>query len=195
MRVSLKISIAALAVVACLAMVPAASATTIDLFVGSTEVATMTLTSGGSCASGDVCVTVTGVNGNQIRTGGVFVGFTGSGVSSSTEIIDYSGTGTIGQKSGTCGGIGSTTACFQITKGASGSFNSVTFVLTNAQLSGITGAGIHIIGPACGTQGDGFKTCFTTSSTVSTVPEPGTLGLLGTGLVGLAGLARRRFLS
>jgi PEP-CTERM motif len=194
-RVSLKLSIAALAVAACLAMVPAASATTIDLFVGTTEVATMTLTSGGSCASGDVCVTITGVNGNEIRTGGPTVGFSGSGVSASTGITGYTGSGNI--SSGTCGGMKAETVCFDVNgKGANGTFSSVTLVLTNAQLSSITDAGLHVVGPVCGTNSDGsFKTCFTTSSTVSTVPEPGTLGLLGTGLVGLAGLARRRFLS
>jgi hypothetical protein len=36
------------------------------------------------------------------------------------------------------------------------------------------------------------KTGFAETSSISTVPEPGTLALIGTGLVGLASIVRRR---
>ena len=197
---SIKISILALAAVTMLAIAPIASATTIDLFVGTTQVATLNLTSGGTCPSGDVCVTYTGVGGNQVRTGGPTFGFSGTNLTS-VGVTGYTGSGNIGLQpgNGSCGGMpASETLCFQITgQGANGTFSTLNLTLTGVTLGQITNAGIHVIGPVCGTDPatGGFATCFTTSSSVVTtpVPEPGTLGFLGTGLVGIAGLVRRRF--
>lgn len=177
---SFKLSILALGIITVLAMTPAASATSFDLFVGTTEVATATVTTGGSCASGDVCVTINAASGYTIREGGPTVGFSGSGLTGL-------GISLSGFSSGTCGGMKAETLCFDTTGSATAT--SLTFELTGAtSATVISDLGLHVAGAAC----PSGQTCFTTSSTITPVPEPGTLGLLGTGLLGLGGLVRRR---
>ena len=177
----LRFSMLASLIAAALAMTPSASATNYNLFVGSTLVATASVTTGGSCASGDICVTIDASSGYTIREGGPTLGFSGSGLTGL-------GISLAGFSSGTCGGMQAETLCFDTT--GSGTVSSLTFDLTGAGTATVVSdLGLHVAGAACGSS----PTCFASSSPMGTVPEPSTLIFLGTGLVGIVSTVRRRF--
>ena len=191
-----KFLILALAVAAVLALAPAVWADSIsdNLFLGSTQVGTLTLTQGGtggcSADATSVCVSITMSGSNAVRIGGPVIGFSGNINENGTSTITDASTGSLSAFA--CGGIGdkSVFTCFGST--GSDTASSLTFVLTNAEVStGISVGNVHVASDLCGNS----PTCFaTTTPTTSVVPEPSTLGLIGTGLFALGSFARRRFL-
>lgn len=179
-----------------LAMAPAASADSFNLTTNnlglSGVLGTVTTTQNGS----DVNVTIQMSPGYAILLNGGDLGFTTDGslvlTTSSLSNFSLSGMSTSLKNNST---IGSFTFDFLFQTSGSGGQQfptSLSFTVLNANVSQITGLGLHlcVLGNAGGCATTGFAT-----TTPTPVPEGSTLTLLGTGLLSLAGVVRRRFLS
>ena len=192
-----RLSILALAVGAALALAPMASANSFtigDNNLGlSGTLGTVTLIQNGS----NVDVTIKMSAGYALLTQGGFLGFntTGGLILASSSLTDFSISG-MGDKLQPNPGVGSFTfnQLFKTSLGKGQHFpTTLTFTILNANVSQITGLGVHIC--VLASSGGCGSTGFAITGPPPTVPEPGTLGLLGAGLIGIAGSVRRRFMS
>jgi len=186
----------AVVALAAIAIAPAASADSFNLTTNnlglSGVLGTVTTSQNGS----NVNVSIQMSSGYAILVNGGDLGFTTGGgltlAGSSLSSFSVSGMSAVLKNNTT---IGSFTfdSLFKTSVGGGQQFpTTLSFTILNANVSQITGLGLHlcVLGNAGGCATTGFATTAPTP-----VPEPGTLSLVGTSLLTLVGAVRRRFSS
>ena len=191
---SLKISLVALIAIGVLAIAPSAFADSFNLTTNnlglSGVLGTVTTAQNGS----NVTVTVQMSPGYAILVNGGELGFNTNGLAlTNGSLSNFSVSMSASLKNNATVGSFTFDSLFKTSGSGGQQFpTTLTFTIANANVSQISGLGLHfcVVSQAGGCATTGFVV--TTPGSPTPVPEPGTLTLVGTSLLSLAGVVRRR---